>query len=191
MDRFDWVRLVKRGVGRGAMAGIGLAGGYIGLAIPLFGLLLVVSNATGGKVGEALIGAGVFAMCAWPFGIVLGMLPGALVGAGGGLVIGGMAAMLGRRIGRGGMALVGFGVGAVLALLAHLLLAPGLVNDNATGIWGMLPYLFWIGGPSMVMPGGLTWVGWTILDFNQEAISFYEKLGYKTTMRRMRKEDEE
>jgi hypothetical protein len=80
--------LITRGIVRGALAGAMVAIVYTLIAIPAVGILHVASNVPVSKTFDALIGVGVFAICAGPFAIVLGILPAVAFGAVGGCLLG-------------------------------------------------------------------------------------------------------
>lgn len=158
------LQLITRSLARGAIAGAGLAILYTLIAIPVVGLLLVISNIPIGKAFDAMIGAGVFAICAWPFAIMLGIIPGALLGAAGGLVIGVGLALLPGRATQRQAAWFGLAVAVILVAIAHLTYGPSLVDAKFTGVRAYIPYLFWLLGPSLMLALGLTWVGWHAYD---------------------------
>lgn len=64
-----------------------LAGFYALHASGLVGASLAFTDSANGKLFEAMIGVGVFTLCAGPFALMLGILPGTILGALGGLII--------------------------------------------------------------------------------------------------------
>jgi hypothetical protein len=149
----------------GALAGAGLSLAYTTVIIPLVGILLVLTNIPSGKVFEALIGAGLFGICAWPFAILMGVFPGIVMGAISGIFIGLIILPLQTRITNLGAAIIGLTVAIGLVIGAHSLLYPGLIDmTRPDGVFKYLPYLFWLGFPSVLVLAGLTWVGWSILN---------------------------
>ena len=72
--------ILKRSVVLGSLSGGVLSFAYTAVVIPLVGMLLVLTNISNGKGFDALIGAGAFAICAWPFAIIMGVFPGVLMG---------------------------------------------------------------------------------------------------------------
>jgi hypothetical protein len=146
---------------RGAAAGAVLAMAYTVLVIPLAGLSLVASNLPGGKGLDALIGAGAFAICAFPFALVLGVLPGVLLGAIGGLLIGAATAPFRGRLQRRAAAGIGLAVAGLMVFAAHLAIAPDLLDSARQGLGRYVPYLFWVAGPSLLTFLGLGWAGWS------------------------------
>ena len=158
------ISIIIRGARLGAFAGVMLSAVYTAVAIPMVGVAIVLTNIPSGKVFEALLGAGAFAICAWPFAILVGILPGTLLGLLGGLVIGLLVAPLHNYISRRGAALIGFVFGGALVLSGHLFLSQGLIDPQQAGLMRFLPYVFWIGGPSLPLLTGSTWVGWKVLE---------------------------
>ena len=165
------MEMLKRGFILGALAGAVLSTAYVIVVIPLVGILLVVTNIPSGKVFDALIGAGTFAMCAWPCAVPMGILPGIVVGAIGGSVIGLILLPIRTRVTSVGAAIIGLLVATGTMVSAYALLYPGMVEETQSdGVFKYLPYFFWIGLPSVMMLAGLTWVGWKkILDANSKA----------------------
>ncbi|MBT3239489.1 MAG: hypothetical protein HON98_03180 [Chloroflexi bacterium] len=156
--------ILKRGLFQGSLAGGILATVYMALAIPAVGILLVISNIPAGKAFDALLGAGFFAICAFPFGIIIGVIPGILFGALGGFLIALISLPFLKNLSKFKTALIGFAFGIVFALIAHFVLSPGLIDQNQTDtIMKYLPYLFWIAFPSLFSTIGFTWVGLRIL----------------------------
>ena len=155
--------LIGRGALLGAASGGVLSVAYTAAVIPLAGLLLVFTNIPGGKVFDALIGAGVFAICAWPFAMALGILPGIILGVIGGMLIGLIVAPFRDNLSSRGAALIGLIVAAAIVVSGHLVLGRGLIDPNRVGFVKYLPYLFWLAGPGLLILSGLTWVGWTLL----------------------------
>ena len=154
--------IVLRGALLGAFAGAVLAGAYAAVAPLITGALLAfTSGATGGPL-DPLIGAAVFAMCSGPFGFLLGILPGTLLGALAGLVIGSLLALLRDRVSPAGAAWIGLLVAGVIVVAANLGLGPDMIEPQRPGFGRYLPYLFWIVGPSLLVLGGLPWVGWAL-----------------------------
>ncbi|GAB4568349.1 MAG: hypothetical protein Kow0047_21140 [Anaerolineae bacterium] len=155
--------LLKRGIYLGALAGAVLSIVYTAVAIPLVGILLVVTNIPGDRVFDALIGAGMFAMCAWPCAIPVGILPAVMIGALGGLLIGLLILPVQDRVSNEGAAIVGLLVGVGIVVAAHLWLFPGMIEETRpNGVLKYLPYLFWIGFPGVMILAGSMWVGWKI-----------------------------
>ncbi|MCW1969808.1 MAG: hypothetical protein KIH69_016975 [Anaerolineae bacterium] len=158
------LELITRSTARGAIAGAALAIIYTLIAIPVVGLLLVISNIPIGKAFDAMIGAGIFAICAWPFAIVLGVIPGVLLGAVGGLGIGAGLPLSRERTTARPAAWLGFAIALGIVLIGHLFIAPGLIETQFTGLRAFIPYLFWLFGPSLMLVLGLTWAGWHAYD---------------------------
>jgi len=155
--------ILKRGFLLGAFAGGVLSVAYTTIVIPLVGMLIVFINIPAGKVFDALLGAGFFAICAWPFAIVMGILPGILIGAIGGFLTGSIVVPLRTRISSKGAAFIGLivAIGAVIG--GHILFFPGLIDINSPGFHPYFPFLFWLACPSVLILTGLTWVGWLLL----------------------------
>lgn len=159
--------ILKRGIVLGTLAGAVLSITYTAAAIPLVGILLVATNIPGGKVFDALIGAGMFAMCAWPCAVPMGILPGMVVGAIGGFVIGLIVLPLKARATNVGTAIIGLMVAIGMVVSVNVWLYPGMIEETQpNGVFKYLPYLFWIALPSVLVLVGSTWVGWKILDAN-------------------------
>ncbi|RME77159.1 MAG: hypothetical protein D6784_04210, partial [Chloroflexi bacterium] len=157
--------ILKRGLILGALAGAVLSSLYTAVIIPLFGILLVVTNIPGGRVFDALIGAGMFAICAWPAAVLAGILPGIIIGAAGGLLIGLMVLPVRASITSKGAASIGLLVGTIIIAGAHLLLYPGIIDETQPdGVFKYLPYLFWLALPGAAVLAGSAWVGWKIVD---------------------------
>jgi hypothetical protein len=146
----------------GAAAGGGLASIYAALAPIAFGALLALTNSTNGRATDALIGAGIFSICAGPFAFVLGVVPGTLLGAVSGLAIGLLVAPFRRGLPSWGAALIGVLVAIAIVIADNLALGPGMIEPHRTAPGRYLPYLFWIAGPSLLVLIGLPWVGWTL-----------------------------
>ncbi len=154
--------LLGRGVLLGAAAGGILASIYAALAPRAFGALLALTNSANGRAGDALIGAAVFGICSGPFGFVLGILPGVLLGAGSGLLIALLVAPFRRDLPRWAAALIGLLVAAAIAVAGNLLLGPDMIEPHRPAPGRYLPYVFWIVGPSLLVLIGLPWVGWML-----------------------------
>jgi hypothetical protein len=157
--------LAKRGFYWGAISGGVLSVIFSVVAIHLTGLLLVLTNISSGKVIDALIGAGAFAICAWPFSIILGVIPGLIVGSVGGIATGLVVMPFRTKISSNTSALIGLLVAISIIVVAHRYLFPGLIEPNRpASIQKYFPYLFWLGGPSLLLLSGMTWVGWKIAE---------------------------
>lgn len=164
------MEVLKRGFILGTLAGAVLSITYTAVIIPLVGILLVATNIPSGKVFDALIGAGMFAMCAWPCAVPMGILPGTVLGAIGGSVIGLILLPIRARVTNVGAAIIGLLVAIGIIAGVHVLLYPGMIEETQpNGVFKYLPYLFWIGLPGVMTLAGLTWVGWKILDANSKA----------------------
>lgn len=154
-------RLVLRGAFYGALAFAVLAAGYAAVAVPVFGGSLAYANRANGRLHEALIGAAVLSICSGPFAIVLGILPGMALGALCGLAVGLLAAPFRHRLRRGGAALLGLLVAIPVVVAGNLLLGPDYLAP-ASGLASYRLYLFWVGGPSVLILAGLPAVGWAL-----------------------------
>ena len=140
-----------------------LATVYTAVVIPLVGIGLVAANVANGKGLDAALGGVAFAVLAWPFAVVLGIIPGAVIGAAGGLAIGAILAVAGKRAGPGTGAAIGLAVAVAIVTAAHLVAAEGLLDSRETsGPGRLVPYLFWLAGPSLLVIGGLTWTGYSV-----------------------------
>ena len=161
--------VLKRGIFLGALAGAVLSIAYTAVIIPSVGILLVVTNIPGGRVFDALIGAWMFAICAWPFAVLIGILPGIVLGAIGGFLIGLIVLPVRTRITKRGTAIIGLIVGIGIAGSIHALLAPGMIEEtHPNEVFKYLPYLFWVGLPGILVLTGSMWVGWKILAVNSD-----------------------
>ncbi len=156
------LKLIAHSALRGAMAGGVLAIAYTALAIPAAGLLLMINNIPVGKTFDAMIGAGVFALCAWPFAIVLGIIPSAIIGAVGGSIIGAAVIPFRARLSRRGTTLIGLLVAILIVLIAYLVFGQSMYDPRENSFAPYIPYLFWFVGPSIMAILGLTWVGWSM-----------------------------
>ena len=78
------IHRIAHGARLGALAGIVLAGAYAALSLTIIGVLMMSGSIAGGSGIFALPLLGGVAMCGGPLAIVLGLLPGILVGAAGG-----------------------------------------------------------------------------------------------------------
>ena len=161
-DAADPLALVLRGALLGASAGAVLAGAYAAVAPFVFGAVLAFTNGGQGGMLDPLIGAAVFGICSGPFAFVLGILPGTLLGALGGLVIGLLMAPLRTRVSPAGAALIGLLVAVVIVVGANLGMGPDMIEPQRSGFGRYMPYLFWIAGPSLLVLAGLPWVGWAL-----------------------------
>lgn len=154
--------LILRGALLGALAGAILAGFYSALAPAAVGALLALTNSANGKLFDAMIGAGVFAICVGPFGLVLGVLPGTILGLLCGLLIALLVAPFRGALSHRGAALVGLLLAVVVVVAGNLVLGPGMIDPIRPGFGRYLPYLFWIAGPSLLVLFGLPMVGWLL-----------------------------
>lgn len=154
--------LLGRSVLLGAAAGGVLASIYAALAPLAFGALLALTNSASGRLGDALIGAAVFGICSGPFGFVMGILPGVLLGAGSGLLIALLVAPFRRTLPRWAAALIGLLVAVTIVVAGNLLLGPDMIEPHRPAPGRYLPYVFWILGPSLLVLIGLPWVGWML-----------------------------
>jgi len=153
--------ILKRSIILGSITGGVLSFAYTAVVIPLAGILIVFTNIPSGKIFDALIGAGAFAICAWPFAMIMGVFPGIILGAMGGIIIGLIVLPLRTRISSMGTGLIGLLAAIGTVILAHRYLYPGLIDvSRPEGIMKYLPYLFWLAGPSLLLLLGMTWVGW-------------------------------
>jgi hypothetical protein len=154
--------LLGRGILLGAGAGAGLAALYTLLAIPGVGFLLLLTNSSGGKALDALLGFGAFAICAGPFALFIGILPAMVIGALAGLLIGLLMLPFRRSITDLGGAAIGLGVAALFVAAANLFLAPSLLGMEEGTLGPIFLYLFWLAGPGLLaLVGGLL-VGWRL-----------------------------
>lgn len=154
--------LILRGTLLGALAGTVLASIYAAAAPAGVAAWLVSTNSSSGRVFDALLGAGVLGVCAGPFALVLGILPGMLLGAASGLVIGLLAAPFHSTLSSWGGAVIGLLVAVVIVAGGNLLLGPGMIEPNRPEPDRYFPYLFWIAGPSLLILLGLPIVGWLL-----------------------------
>ncbi len=154
--------LIARAALLGAIAGATLAGFYAALAPAAVGVLLAFTNSANGKAFDALIGAGVFTLCAGPFALVLGILPGTILGLVCGLVIGLLVAPFRGAVSNRGAALIGLLLAVVIVAAGNLLLGPDMIQPQSPGFGRYFPYLFWIVGPSLLILLGLPLVGWLL-----------------------------
>ena len=154
--------LILRGVLLGAAAGAALAGFYSLLAPGLVGASLAFMNSDNGKLFEAMIGAGVFTICAGPFALVLGILPGTILGALSGLIIALLVAPFRRHLSHRAGALIGLLLAVGIVAAGNLLWGPGMIEPNRPEPGRYLPYLFWFAGPSLLILAGLPVVGWLL-----------------------------
>lgn len=158
------LRLIGRTTAYGALAGLTLAGVYTMLAVTVMGGLAMFGMVSAGADGPGLLAlpvAGGIMACGWLFAGVLGLLPGALLGAAGGAVTGCILALWPGGGLRGWLAgLPGVVVGLALGVLVNQVLGLGFLEDYAAGRGSMLPYFFWAVGPALLMPLGLAWAGW-------------------------------
>lgn len=152
--------LIFRGTLLGALAGTVLASVYAAAAPAGVAAWLVSTNSSNGRIFDALIGAGVLGLCVGPFALVLGILPGMLLGAVSGLIIGLLAAPFHRSLTSAGGAVIGLLVAVVIVAGGNLLLGPGMIEPNRPEPGRYFPYLFWIAGPSLLILVGLPIVGW-------------------------------
>jgi len=155
-------RLILRGALYGALAFALLAAGYAAVAVPVFGGSLAYANRAGGRFHEALIGAAVLSVCSGPFAIVLGILPGMALGALSGLVVGLLVAPLRHTLTRPGAALIGLLVAIPIVIAGNLFMGPDMIQPALAGLSRYRLYLFWVGGPSMLILVGLPAVGWAL-----------------------------
>lgn len=150
--------LVVRGAVAGLLTGAVVAGGYgIGVLMWL-GSSIFLTNVGSGKGGEALIGVMALAVCGIPFSIILGVIPGALVGLVGGTVIGLGQMPFGGRLGGVPAGAIGLGVGILLVLAAHLLIPLSFSLSYSS----QNPYLLWLGLPSLLTLPAMSFVGWLV-----------------------------
>lgn len=154
--------LILRGALLGAVAGAVLAGFYALLSPALAGIVLAITNSANGKLLDAMIGAGVFTICAGPFALVLGILPGTILGLFCGLVIALIIIPFRGALSHRGAALVGLLLAIGVVIAGNLLLGPGMIDPNRPGFGRYFPYLFWIAGPSLLVLFGLPMVGWLL-----------------------------
>lgn len=154
--------LLGRGAALGAATGGVLASIYAAMAPLAFSALLALTNSANGRAGDALIGAAVFGICSGPFAFVLGILPGVLLGAASGLLIGLLVAPFRRTLPRWAAALIGLLVAAAIAVAGNLLLGPDMIEPHRPAPGRYFPYVFWILGPSLLVLIGLPWVGWML-----------------------------
>ncbi len=172
MTTKPYLSVLKNGLFQGALAGGILSFTYTALVIPATGLVLIISNIPGGKAFDALLGAGFFAICAWPFGIIIGIIPGVLFGAVGGFLVGLISHPFINKLSRVSSTLIGFGFGLLLAGIAHYLIFPGLIDQNTSDqLLKYLPYLFWLAFPSLLSILGYSWVGWKIHQIDSKEIT--------------------
>ena len=168
--RKQTISVLRRGVFLGARAGAALSIAYTATAIPMLGILLVVTNIPSGKVFDALIGAWMLPICAWPFAVLMGILPGSVLGAIGGLLIGLIVLPIRTRVTQGGAAIIGLIVAIGMVGSVHALMYPGIIGGiPSKGVFKYLPYLFWVAFPSVLVLTGLTWVGWKLLAADSES----------------------
>jgi hypothetical protein len=154
--------LLLRGALLGGLTGAVLAGFYALLAPALVGVVLALTNSANGKLLDAMIGAGFFAICSGPFALVLGILPGALLGLACGLVLALLVAPFRNVLSHRGAALIGLLLAVAVVVAGNLLLGPEMIDPNRPG-WGRyFPYLFWITGPSLLVLLGLPVVAWLL-----------------------------
>ena len=156
------LRLALRGALYGALAFALLAAGYAAVAVPIFGGSLAYANRANGRLHEALIGAAVLSICSGPFAIVLGILPGMALGALSGLIVGLLAAPLRHTLTRPGAALIGLFVAIPIVVAGNLLLGPDMIQPALNGLARYWLYLFWVGGPTVLILLGLPAVGWAL-----------------------------
>jgi len=110
-----------------------------------------------------------FAICAWPFAVLMGILPGIGIGAIGGLLIGLIVLPMRTRVTQRRAVIIGLMVAIGIVGSAHALLYPGIIGGTSQQrVFKYLPYLFWVAFPSVLVLVGLTWVGWKILAANPE-----------------------
>ena len=158
----SFVRLALRGALYGALAFALLAAGYAAVAVPLFGASLAYVGRADGRLGEALIGAAILSACSGPFAVVLGILPGMALGAACGLAVGLLAAPFRHRLTRAGAALIGLLVAVPVVVVGNLQLGPDFITPALSGLARYRLYLFWVGGPSLLILAGLPAVGWAL-----------------------------
>jgi len=173
----SFLALAGRSLLRGAIGGWICAYLYATFVIPVVSGWIVATNlfnerfAFGERFPEALIGAGIFLICAWPCALPLGMLPGALVGGLGGLAIGMATAILRRWLMPWGGAMIGLVVAAAWMAGLHLALGQGLLENNEAGALRFAPYLFWLGVPGVIMAAGFARQGWvTVREARRQAV---------------------
>lgn len=154
--------LILRGTLLGALAGTVLASIYAAAAPAGVAAWLISTSSSNGRIFDALLGAGVLGICAGPFALVLGILPGMLLGAVSGLVVGLLAAPFHRSLTGWGGALLGLLVAVMIVAGGNLLLGPGMVEPHRPEPDRYFPYLFWIAGPSLLILVGLPIVGWLL-----------------------------
>lgn len=155
-------RLVLRGAFYGALTFAALAAGYAAVAVPIFGGSLAYANRANGHLHEALIGAAVLSICSGPFALVLGVLPGMALGAASGLAVGLLAAPYRHTLTRPGAALIGLLVAVPIVIAAHMIIGPDMIQPALAGLARYRLYLFWVGGPSLLILTGLPAVGWAL-----------------------------
>ena len=73
-----------------------------------------------------------------------------------------LLALLRDRVSPAGAAWIGLLVAGVIVVAANLGLGPDMIEPQRPGFGRYLPYLFWIVGPSLLVLGGLPWVGWAL-----------------------------
>lgn len=154
--------LICRGAVLGASVGGMLAGLYAALVPPMVGVLLALTNSANARLFDALIGAGIFALCSGPFALLLGILPALLLGAFSGLWIGLLVAPWRGQLSNRGAALIGLLVAIATVIVGNLVLGPGMIEPARTGFGRYRLYLFWVGGPSVLILIGLPVVGWVL-----------------------------
>ena len=128
--------IVLRGALLGACTGAVLAGAYAAVAPLIFGALLAFTNGAMGGPLDPLIGAAVFSICAGPFGFVLGILPGTILGALAGLVIGIDLALLRDRVSPAGAAWIGL---LVAGVIVAGIVAPHRLTAQRARMWVSMP----------------------------------------------------
>lgn len=150
---------IGRGMRLGAAAGAGLASLYALLVILFFGLLLAPPEAN--DIGDALVGFGAIAICAGPFALILGILPAVLIGALIGFMIGLVCLPIRLGLTRSRGVLIGLVVTFVTMIAVNVIVGRDLLRDE-TSPDRIFAYLFWLGAPSLLAPGGGAWVGWML-----------------------------
>lgn len=153
---------IRNSIWRGLLAGVIFSLAYIAVVIPLTGMLLILTNISGGKVFEALIGAGIITVLASSCSFVFGVVPGAILGVLGGLIFGLLMFPWRERLTPAAAALI-----ATLLLLPaiaifHIVAGPDMIASGRSSFLPYFPYLLWMVGPSIFAVPAAAWAGWSL-----------------------------
>lgn len=128
-----------------ARAGAKAALAYMAVVIPLYMVVAMLTSYGNGRLVDGVLGAVLLPVCMYPFGIVLGVLPAAILGGVDGLLVGSAMAIARYSLTPRRAALLGALVGCGLAALVH-----GIAFGDGVSSLPVESYLFWLGGPTVI-----------------------------------------